>query len=203
MKRLLILMLAAAMLIGCQNSRDQHVEHEYRTLPEQDDRQVERARALHAQALEQLDAGELDAAEALLRKALTADITFGPAHNTLGRVYFEQGKLYLAAWEFEYAVKTMPNHPEPKNNLGLVLETARQLDEAIDHYRQAHAMEPDNVEILGNLLRARLDRGDTGRDIQDLLRELILKDTRPDWLNWAREKHAMLSGRHEGSPGGY
>lgn len=188
------LLLLALLLAACQSDGKDATPRTYQTLPDHSDRQTEHARALHEEALTLIDAGELDAAEARLKEALTADLLFGPAHNSLGRVYFEQGRLYLAAWEFEYALKTMPNHPEPRNNLGLVLETARQLDEAIAHYRQAHAMAPDNAEILGNLLRARLGRGDQGQDVRDLLRELILKDTRPTWVQWAREQHALLGG---------
>jgi len=47
----------------------------------------------------------LEAAEAetLLRRALTADLYHGPAHNNLGVLYLTQGKLFEAAGEFEWA----------------------------------------------------------------------------------------------------
>ena len=93
-----------------------------------------------------------------VRSALEADVTFGPAHNNLGRVYYHQGQLYLDAWEFQYAIKLMPYQPEPKSNLGLVLEAANKLDEAIKNYDEAMNLEPENPQFLGNDARARARR---------------------------------------------
>ena len=56
-----------------------------------------------------MEKSDYDAAEAALKAALTADVMFGPAHNNLGKVYFHKGELYLAAREFDYAMKLMPN----------------------------------------------------------------------------------------------
>src|SRR5206468_4004250 len=107
-----------------------------------------------------LDNGDFQAAETELKAALSADITCRPAHNNLGKVYFHQNKLYLAAWEFQYAMKLMPNQPEPPDNLGLVFEIAGKLDDAADSYARAVALEPENVHALGNLARAHVRRGD-------------------------------------------
>ena len=115
----------------------------------------------------------------------------GPAHNNLGKVYFRQGKMYLAAWEFQYAMKLMPNQPEPPNNLGLVFEAAGKLDDAAESYGKAVAREPDNIDALGNLARAPR-RGDKDAEVRDLLNELVLKDTRPEWVAWARDRLATL-----------
>ena len=80
------------------------------------------ARELTEKGLVAFDTGDLAEAERLFREAVDVDVAFGPAHNNLGKVYFELEKMYLAAWEFEYAIKLMPHHPGPRNNLGLVLE---------------------------------------------------------------------------------
>lgn len=184
--------ITAACLAGCSTGRHRDAGT-YSTVNDIRKRDSDRAEALNRQAVDLIDKNKLEEAEAKLREALTADVMCGPAHNNLGRVYFEQNKLYLAAWEFEYAVKLMPNQPEPRNNLGLVLETAQRLDDAVNYYREALKIEPDNAEILGNLVRARLRRGDRGEDLPQLLRELILKDTRPDWTLWAREQLVMQS----------
>lgn len=154
--------------------------------------QRELAQAKHEQAVELIEAGQLQAAEQALREALEADVTFGPAHNNLGKVYFEQGKLYEAAWRFEYAIELMPDQPEPHNNLGLVMEAARRLDAAIEHYEQAHELAPENVEILGNLVRSRLRRGDRGDEVRRQLQDLVLKDTRPEWVAWAHEQLSRI-----------
>ncbi|MEM9916311.1 MAG: tetratricopeptide repeat protein [Planctomycetota bacterium] len=152
----------------------------------------EAARAKSDAALEAIEVRDFDAAEQLLLDAIAANVGFGPAHNNLGKVYYEQGKLYLAAWEFEYAIKLMPHHPEPRNNLALVLETVRRFDESITHYEAALDLEPDNPELLGNLARAKLRRGDPPDEIKQLLMDLVLKDSRPEWIDWANNELAHM-----------
>ena len=133
-----------------------------------------------------------DAAEKKLKEALTADITFGPAHNNLGLVYYKQKQLYKAAWEFEYAAKLMPRSPEPKNNLGLILEKVGKLDDAVDQFEAAVKIEPDNPHVIGNLARARVRRGSQDEKTRDLLRQIVLKDDRPSWIRWAKDKLGLM-----------
>lgn len=82
----------------------------------------------------------------------------------------------------------MPYQPEPRNNLGLVLEQAGKLDDAIDRYRNALNIQPDNPQLIGNLARAKHQRGDKDEEQRELLEDILLKDTRPDWKRWAREQ---------------
>ena len=148
--------------------------------------------------LELLEQGKLDEAEAKFKEALTADVMYGPAHNNLGKVYYLQKRYYLAAWEFEYAMKLMPYLPEPKNNLGLVFESVDQLDKAVSYYQEAIKMEPENPEVIGNLVRAQLQRDDRDDGVGQLLSELVRIDTCPEWVDWAREKLALMRGtQHE------
>src|SRR4051812_43387731 len=119
----------------------------------------------------------------------------GPPKNILAKFFFNIPRLYLAAWEFQYAMKLMPNQPEPLNNLGLVFESAGKLDEAADHYGKAVALEPDNIHAMGNLARARVRRGDHDPEVRALLTKLVLRETRPDWLTWERTTLARLEAR--------
>jgi Flp pilus assembly protein TadD len=160
----------------------------YQTVAAPPRRDSDNARALNTQAFDAIGKGDYTEAEKLLKRALEADILFGPAHNNLGKVYFHQHKLYLAAWEFQYANKLMPNQPEPLNNLGLVFEAAGNIEQAVTCYTKAMGDEPDNPQFIGNLARAEVRRGDTGAAVDDLLRKLIQRDTRPEWVNWARER---------------
>ena len=105
---------------GCHGSRRKAAGDEYRTLGKEPKRDSDLARDENARAIALLEERDWEGAERALRAALAADVMHGPAHNNLGKVYYHQGKLYLAAWEFQYAAKLMPNQPEPKNNLGLV-----------------------------------------------------------------------------------
>jgi len=189
----IVLLLLLAGLSACRSDAPKTAST-YETAPTQSRGDTEKARALNDLAIEQIDRGEFAEAEDTLKRALSADVMFGPAHNNLGKVYFEQGRYYLAAWEFQYAIKCMPNHPEPRNNLGLVYEQAQQLDKAVTYYREALDIEPDNVEILGNLARACIERGDRDEQLRQLLTDLLFKDTRPAWRAWAEEKLSHLGG---------
>lgn len=132
-------------------------------------------------------------AERALRAALKADVTHGPAHNHLGKIYYRQRKFYLAAWEFQYAIKLMPRQPEPRNNLGLVFEEVGKLDDAVASYSEAVRMEPENPLLVGNLARAQIRRGDRGDEVAGLLQTLIATDTRSTWVAWAKERLTLLN----------
>ena len=157
------------------------------------------ARELTEKGLVAFDTGDLAEAERLFREAVDVDVAFGPAHNNLGKVYFELEKMYLAAWEFEYAIKLMPHHPGPRNNLGLVLETAYRYDESVDVYEQALEITPDDPEIIGNLVRARIRRGDRLTGLKPLLEHLVLTAHRPEWRAWGEEQLARAKREEPGS----
>ena len=180
------LALACALLLtGCSGASRQAASP-YETVGKDPHRDADLAQRENARAVALIDAGNYTAAETALKAALAADVMCGPAHNNLGKVYYHESRLYLAAWEFQYALKLMPNQPEPLNNLGLVFEAAGKLDEAADHYGKAIALEPDNIHAMGNLARACVRRGDHDADLIALLNRLILRDTRTDWLAWKR-----------------
>ncbi len=188
-----VLLSGAGILPGVGCSRTYRAgDRQYQTVESAPNRDTDTARTLNARALAHLEESEVEQAEKLLKDALAADITFGPAHNNLGKVYFQQGKLYLAAWEFQYAARLMPHQPEPRNNLGLVYERVGKLADAVDWYAKARELEPDNPELLGNLARAKVRRGDRDEQLRELLTELALKETRPEWRDWAERKLALF-----------
>jgi hypothetical protein len=47
-------------------------------------------------------------------------------------------------------------------------------------------MEPDNPEFIGNLARVKIRRGDRDEETKSLLQELVYKDSRPTWRDWAK-----------------
>lgn len=187
----LIVVLPFLLLPACQSSKTT-VNAEYTTIDKMPVRDSELAQKLTAEGLELARQGKLAEAENILRNALAADVSFGPAHHHLGTIYFKQNKYYLAAWEFQYAIKLMPHHPEPRNNLGLVLETVGKLDDAVKWYGEAMTLQPDRPELIGNLARAKVRRGDSDKEVRDLLGQVVLKDTRPEWVQWARTRLATL-----------
>lgn len=166
----------------------------YETVASSKRRDSKTAKVKHAEALAIIEKGKpekLFKAENLLNDALVADVRYGPAHNTLGMVYYMQNKLYLAAWEFEYAAKLMPTHPTPLNNLGLVYERAGKYEDAISYYTMALSHDEGNPEILGNLVRAKLDTGEKGQDIKEMIADLALYHPNPAWQAWARDEVAL------------
>lgn len=195
---LLAVAVCLAGPIGCHHDPDGD-DREYRTHSGDPDRDTQRARRLADEAVALIDEGQLERAEGLLKEALAADVFYGPAHNNLGHVYLRTDRYYSAAWEFQYAIKLMPEQYEPRNNLGLVFEEVGRLPEAAEAYEEALAIAPDAVEVIGNLARAyvRLDRKDDRT--RDLLRQLVLKDTRPPWRAWARERLSTM-GRGASEP---
>lgn len=191
MNRMAWLGVAIAMLAcgaGCADpSRAKAGAQVYQTVEPNPTRDRDASEREQAAALVLLDQGKWPEAEAAVKRALTADVMNGPAHNSLGHIYFHAGNYYLAAWEFQYASKLMPNQPEPRNNLGLVFEATGKLDDAITAYQRAIDIEPDNPQFIGNEARARVRRGDARETIRPLLTKLIAVDTRRAWVDWSAD----------------
>ncbi len=184
-----VLMVGSAP--GCESTQANNGP-DYQTIADYPNRDTPTAQQENAAAVQLLKAGEFEQAQQRIKAALKADVTYGPAHNNLGKIYYLRGNYYLAAWEFRYAIKLMPHQPEPLNNLGLVFEAVGKLDDAVAQYDKALLIQPDNPQIIGNSARARYRRGDRGDEIKEILSQLILKDTRPAWTQWARQKLALM-----------
>jgi len=138
-------------------------------------------------ALRAIEHGHLDRAENLLQRSLIADVSYAPAHNNLGHLYFVQRRYYHAAWEFEYAARLMPDRAEPLNNLGLIYEVVGKVPLAIQQYEQALELAPDNQEFASNLTRARIRQGERGFETAAMLEQVAFRDDRGDWRDWAQE----------------
>jgi Tfp pilus assembly protein PilF len=150
------------------------------------------ARRHNDAAMVLLERGNLEGAEKELEAALKSDTTFGPAHNNLGLTYYRQKKLYKAAQEFQAAAALLPGKAEPRNNLGLVLELPGRLEEAAKAYEEALAADPSFGEATANLARVyvRLNRNDART--RQLLQDIVMKDPRPQWAAWARERLVLM-----------
>lgn len=134
---------------------------------------------------------DVDKAAAKFTAAIAADPSFGPAHNNLGLLHYEQGNLYQAVIAFEEAMRWLPDDGSVVYNLALALEAAGQVPEALELYFRAVELEPTNPIFLGNLVRLRLRMGDRGPDVESQLSDLVLIETRPTWRAWADRKLAL------------
>ena len=145
--------------------------------------------AAEAQRFTQL-AGDLadgnpEQAEVLLRQALTADLYHGPAHNNLGVLFLKAGKLYDATIEFEWARKLMPGHPDPRTNLAITLERAGRTTDAIDAYRAALEVAPEDLTATQGLAAALLRSNQPDTTLPRLLDRIALAGTSDTWRSWA------------------
>lgn len=188
--RVLCILLIAGLMAGCQLNNGPSGRG-YQTTGADPSRDTETARIRTAAASKLIKSGRLEEAERELRAALAADLFFGPAHNNLGTVYFRQKRFYQAAWEYQYAAKLMPNKAEPLYNLGLVMEAVGKLSDAVKCYEDAVQADPDYLEGVGGLARAYIRSGRRDAKTRDLLSQILLRDTRPEWLAWAREQTTM------------
>lgn len=126
-------------------------------------------------------------AQKLLREALSADLYHGPAHNNLGVIYLNAGRLYEAAGEFEWARKLMPGHPDPRLNLGLALEQGGRIDEAISTYESALEVSPEHLPTIQALASCQLRFRRETEYTEELLREISLRGNL-QWRLWASDQ---------------
>lgn len=198
MNRLLIIAPLAGLLvmaIGCADSaRSTNGTGTYRTITTEPRRDTDTARKHNQRGLEALAEDDLEEAVEAFSRALSADVEFGPAHNNLGKVYFKQNNWYKAAWEFEYAAELMPRQPEPRHNLGLVLEQVGELDRAVEQYRQAVTLAPEEPIYQAHLIRAMIRRGDQTRQVRHLLEQLDQEALSAEWRDWVIHQRARLGG---------
>ena len=150
-----------------------------------------KAARLTSAGIKALAAGKIDLAEKEFLAAVDADLAYGPAHNNLGLMHFEQGNLYQSVLAFEHAMEYMPQDPTVLYNLGLTLESAGKIHEALDLYMQAAEMDPVNPNFLGNLVRLRIRMGDHDPSLVAQLQDLVLIETRPEWRSWADHQLAI------------
>lgn len=181
-----ILFLALAPLSACQSARTGAYTPQTKSL-----RDTDKSQRLTQDAAAIIDTNTAKA-ESLLRQALTADLYHGPAHNNLGVIYLQQGKLYEAAGEFEWARKLMPGHPDPRLNLALTLERAGKTDDALAAYASALEVYPDHIQSIQALARLQIKSGRTDPHTRDHLRLIQLRGQSPHWQSWATTQLARL-----------
>jgi branched-subunit amino acid transport protein AzlD len=81
------------------------------------------------------------------------------AHNNLGNVFLETGRVPEAMAEYDTAIQLNPGCVEANNNLGFALEQEGRTSEAIARYEQALKFNPHFVLALTNLAYALAQEG--------------------------------------------
>jgi tetratricopeptide (TPR) repeat protein len=135
--------------------------------------------------------GDPARAEALLRAALAHDLYFGPAHNNLGVVFLERGLRYEAANEFEWAKKLMPNHPDPRVNLAILLDQVGRSEDALACFTAALEVYPGYLPALQGLALTTLRSGRDHPQLDDWLDSIALHGESRYWRGWATAMRAQ------------
>jgi FkbM family methyltransferase len=104
-------------------------------------------------------AGRIERAEALYRKALDRDPEHAEALHLLGVIAYQRGKTEQAIELIGRALPALHILREAHLNFGNALREAGRLAEAADSYRQAIALDPDYGMAHSNLSRALNDQG--------------------------------------------
>ncbi|MDE0556626.1 MAG: tetratricopeptide repeat protein [Candidatus Poribacteria bacterium] len=101
---------------------------------------------------------KLDEAAALVRRALKSSPTSGAYLDSLGFIYFKQGKLDAAIENLELAIRYLPDTPEILLHLADAYLQKGLKEKALQTLEQAVQLEPDNAD-----LRQKLDAVKAGR----------------------------------------
>ena len=90
---------------------------------------------------------KLDEAAALVRRALKSAPTSGAYLDSLGVIYFKQGKLDAAIESLEQAVRYLPDTPEILSHLADAYLKKGLEQKALQTLEHAVRLEPDNAEL--------------------------------------------------------
>lgn len=90
---------------------------------------------------------KLDEAETLVRRALKSAPTSGAYLDSLGFIYFKQGKLDAAIESLEQAVRYLPDTPEILSHLADAYLKKGLEQKALQTLEHAVRLEPDNAEL--------------------------------------------------------
>jgi len=112
--------------------------------------------ALHLLGVIAAQVENYEVAASLIEKAIQIKNSLPNFYNSLGNVYWYQGKLDEAADTFQHALTLQPNNAKVYSNLGNVYRDQGKLDEAVDCYQHSLSLDSEFAEAhnnLGNALR--------------------------------------------------
>jgi tetratricopeptide (TPR) repeat protein len=181
-----LLLVSALMLAGCGDARGPYASNGERV------RDVVRAEAAHRQAIDLL-LDDPAGAERMLREVLGFDLYHGPAHNNLGVLLLNQGRLYDAAEEFEWARKLLPGNPEPRVNLAITLQRGGKYRDALDAARTALEVRPGNLPAVQIVAQIQVREGLADASTLDHLDTIVLRSGDPRWRDWAERQRLALA----------
>jgi protein O-mannosyl-transferase len=115
--------------------------------------------------------------QTLFTHALAVDWNNPLAHNSLGVVFLNQGKIDKATHHFQEAVRINPRHVSAQLNLANVLLSQKQPDQAIVHYKRTVELWPERIDARYSLATLLAIQGRYNQAIEHFR---ILLQTNPD-----------------------
>lgn len=159
--------------------------------PGEERRETARADELNREA-QAVWTSDPEAAERLLREALTADLFHGASHNNLGLLHYQAGRLYEAAHEFEWARQLLPGNPDPRVHLGLVLARAGRSTDAVQAFEDALEVTPEHLPAIKGLALELAKHNRQDARLLGLFDTLAMRAEEANWRTWALEQRARL-----------
>ncbi|MFN3530927.1 MAG: tetratricopeptide repeat protein [Candidatus Brocadia sp.] len=91
-------------------------------------------------------------------KTIEASPDSSRAHNNLGMIYLQDGKLDLAIHEFQTAI-AFESDPEYHHNLGMAYQKKGMQEEALEEYHRVLAVNPNSALTHNNMGNIFVDKG--------------------------------------------
>ena len=132
---------------------------------------------------QQIDAGQLQSAEGILRQVMQKQPNHPFALHLMGIIAHRAGRAELAIELIGKAIDILPNNAQFHTNIGEMHRMLKHLDNAIRHGEQATRLEPNNATALSNLGIAWYDNKDYERAAACQNKALEINPNLPQALN--------------------
>jgi hypothetical protein len=127
------------------------------TAKKQKDKERRRARKMGAEAWQAVEAGKLDLAEKIIRRATTTQTDNARLWNDQGVILHMRGNLNDADRAFRYAIRLSRDFAEPYHHLASIRAQQDRLDDAVALEADALARAPQNTDYAHRLQGYRAD----------------------------------------------
>lgn len=159
----IVLLVSACFLILAHTSKAPAQRQRPKTTVPSDQR--EDVASLLREAASLLQAGRLDEAEPLVRRAVAAAPSNADAHNLLGAILDQRGQTQAAEREYLAALRFNPRSISAQSNLGVLLARTGRAAEAAAAFEAVLRVIPDHPQATINLALLYAARGDYSRAV--------------------------------------
>ena len=140
------------------------------------------------QAFKAQQSGNLDKAEEFYRQALTLDGSISSAWNNLGEILLTQGYYQDAVQAFSESAALSPIDPRPEYNIAVAYQKSGWAKDALTHYGNALARDPNYRPALRGAIKAAAELGTASRDIHGWIRQGLLNETDESWRSFFEQQ---------------